>query len=73
MASHKRCPRCGSDRVVPIAYGLPSAADATKLGDVIFGGCVIRDGNPDEGCLACGFDWVRGSKLGPILGTATTT
>jgi hypothetical protein len=72
MASDNRCPGCGSDRVVPIAYGLPSAAGSTTFGEVIFGGCVIRDGAPDEGCLACGFKWVRGSEGEPILGTATT-
>jgi hypothetical protein len=58
MASDERCPRCRSDRVVLIAYGLPSATDAVDLDDIIFGGCVIRDGDPDVGCLACGFRWV---------------
>jgi hypothetical protein len=74
MASDERCPRCGSDRVVPIAYGLPSAASAAAAeaimhGDVILGGCVIRDGDPDVGCLACRFRWVR-SEGSAILGPA---
>jgi hypothetical protein len=71
MASDERCPRCGSDRVAPIAYGLPSppSAAAIKHGDVILGGCVIRDGDPDVGCLACRFRWVR-SEGSAILGPA---
>jgi hypothetical protein len=74
MASDERCPQCGSGRVVPIAYGLPSATSAAAAaaimhGDVILGGCVIRDGDPDVGCLACRFRWVR-SEGSAILGPA---
>lgn len=53
------CPHCGSQRCVPVAYGLPGIdlqAEAER-GDVILGGCVIWEGQPDWACTVCGFEW----------------
>ena len=51
------CPKCRSDRTVPILYGYPSheAFEAEERGELILGGCEMIDGMPHEdyGCLDC--------------------
>ena len=44
------CPKCKSDRTVPILYGYPSheAFEAEERGDLILGGCEMIDGMPHE-------------------------
>ena len=49
------CPGCGSDRVVPIVYGLPEPAleREAQRGEVELGGCVVEPGLPVHRCLEC--------------------
>ena len=57
------CPKCKSDRTVPILYGYPSheAFEAEERGELILGGCEMIDGMPHEdyGCLDCDTDGQR--------------
>jgi hypothetical protein len=52
------CPHCGSDRVIPIMYGLPipDLVAAEERGEVILAGCVIGEDAPAFHCSACGRD-----------------
>ncbi len=49
------CPACGSDAVVPLAYGMPgpAMADAARRGEIALGGCVIVSGSPRLSCRSC--------------------
>jgi hypothetical protein len=49
------CPRCGSDRVVPVVYGLPDPElfEAADQGRVILGGCDPLNA-PTHACVRCG-------------------
>lgn len=52
----EHCPSCGSERIVPVAYGFPGpgmSEDAAR-GKIILGGCIIREDNPAWGCRDCG-------------------
>lgn len=55
------CGICGSDRVVPIVYGLPGGELYTKAerGEVELGGCVVFEDAPERRCRACGATWSR--------------
>ena len=57
------CPKCKSDRTVPILYGYPSheAFEAEERGELILGGCEMIDGMPHEdyGCLDCRYRWSK--------------
>ncbi len=51
------CNQCGSIRVVPIAYGLPTEAlRRAERGEVALGGCMVGapSGDPTHRCLECG-------------------
>jgi hypothetical protein len=53
------CPACGSDQVVPIAYGFPDhdmALDA-QAGKIELGGCDITDNDPKWVCRSCDSRW----------------
>lgn len=57
-----RCPKCGSENVCEILYGMPTseALELEEQGKIIFGGCeIIMDDlpQPDYGCLDCKFQW----------------
>lgn len=54
------CPKCGSTRVVPYLYGMPSAEawEEEKRGRLVLGGCCINEDSPDFHCKICGNDWV---------------
>jgi len=52
------CPKCGSSRVVPIAYGEPTRETEARArrGEVVLGGCLIElgpDGDPEWACRDC--------------------
>ena len=49
------CSMCGSKKVVPILYGLPSKKGwkLIKRGKYIWGGCLAGD-DGDYGCVSCG-------------------
>jgi hypothetical protein len=57
------CPRCGSINAVEIVYGLPDVelGMAAERGEVVLGGCIVRDESPDYQCRACDspLPWVR--------------
>jgi hypothetical protein len=54
-----RCPKCGSESVLRIQYGLPSEAllESSESGDVFFGGCCISSDQPSSACQKCGSKW----------------
>lgn len=51
------CPSCGSDQVVLIRYGMPTAEieAAARRGEVALGGCMIGrpGGDPAWRCCTC--------------------
>ncbi len=49
------CPECGSDSVIPIMYGYPSAKgfEAAERGEVALGGGVVSDESPEWECQTC--------------------
>jgi len=53
------CPKCGSERTVPIVYGLPGPElqEAARRGEVLLGGCIVRPGQPTMACLHCKHGW----------------
>lgn len=51
------CPACGSDRVVPIHYGLVPTFEGD---DRVLGGCLTFAGQPDVTCRSCEHRWVAG-------------
>jgi len=56
-----RCPRCKSQKVIPIIYGIPAedALEESVAGNVIFGGEGFDGGEPDYGCLSCDYRWSK--------------
>ena len=66
--SEKLCPICGW-KTVPIVYGLPSAEDLDRQ-DIILGGCIVDDFNPDLACSMCdwsGQEWHLRAPLPPAV------
>ena len=55
MEDARRCPRCHSDEVLPIAYGLPSPemVEESMAGRVKLAGCMVW---PDESTSSGGFE-----------------
>ena len=56
------CPKCGSDQVIPVLYGLPSkeAMEAGRRGELAFGGCCLPPQWSDMNrwcCKQCQFRW----------------
>ena len=55
------CPKCKSNNVIPIVYGLPGyemREDAIK-GKIHLGGCVIEEDAPDFHCNDCEQEWIK--------------
>ena len=68
MKEKPKCPICGWS-TIPILYGLPSIEDS-KRKDVILGGCIIDDLNPDLACSMCdwsGQEWHISAPLPPSV------
>lgn len=64
------CPKCKSKDVVEILYGMPSyeAIEAYERKEVILGGCLVTDNDPDYGCLCCNHRWsVKDFEVEDIL------
>ncbi len=59
MENPPRCPRCHSDEVLPIVYGLPGPelTEASLAGRVALGGCVLFPDAPDRLCRSCRHRW----------------
>jgi len=56
-----RCPRCSSETVVEIVWGLPTARAWTEAleGEIVLGGCVCDEGDPSWKCTRCNADVYR--------------
>jgi hypothetical protein len=54
-----KCPKCNSEKVIPIVYGLPTddAFKAADEGKVVLGGCIVHDDRPFWHCSNCEYDW----------------
>ena len=58
-----KCPKCDSENVAPIYYGIqPDNNEIRELIDnnkIIYGGSIMLDDQPHEdyGCLECGYRW----------------
>ena len=59
MESSRACPRCHSDEVVPIVYGMPDPelVEESRAGRVALGGCVLFPEAPEWRCVVCGYEW----------------
>ncbi len=56
----KKCPRCKSEDVVEIIYGMPTEEllkEIEKKGNYWLGGCCISPDNPDYHCKNCDYEW----------------
>lgn len=65
----ERCPECGSDRIAPVVYGLPTseAGDMAQRGEVFIGGCTPM--GREWGCTECQYQFPgRSQGLEPIDG-----
>jgi hypothetical protein len=62
MKASTTCPRCGSQDVLPITYGLPGPEliEESLAGRVTLGGCMIGPESPNRLCRNCGRDWREG-------------
>jgi predicted RNA-binding Zn-ribbon protein involved in translation (DUF1610 family) len=62
----KPCPRCGSQEVVKIVYGMPSneTSEKVKRREVEIGGCLPSPAAPQWACKSCGFEF--GRTLRPV-------
>jgi len=51
------CPKCGSDKIATILYGMPAFSDSLRkdLNDnkIILGGCCITNDDPTWKCTSC--------------------
>jgi hypothetical protein len=54
----RNCPECGG-KGLGIVYGLPSLelAEAADRGEVVLGGCVIGDEDPNRHGVLCSSEW----------------
>lgn len=59
MTEAPKCLQCGSDGVVPIAYGFPGREmwEAEERGELALGGCVITGDDPRWQCRRCWTRW----------------
>ncbi|MHC4469600.1 MAG: hypothetical protein ACYTDY_00290 [Planctomycetota bacterium] len=60
-ARPESCPECGSERVVPIVYGLPTdeALEMAEQGRFRLGGCCVTGNDPKWGCLDCAWPFTE--------------
>lgn len=59
MEKNSKCPKCGSNNIVPIVYGMPSYEFLEKEGvqEVLLGGCIVNDSSPIWHCKDCQKYW----------------
>lgn len=50
------CPKCGSDAVLRIVYGLPGP-ELEKRTDIYLGGCCMTGEDPEWHCNKCHWEW----------------
>jgi hypothetical protein len=53
------CPKCKEKTGVNIQYGYPSFECREKelKGEVVLGGCMIEEGQPERACASCEHEW----------------
>ena len=63
LAMVNPCPACGSESVIPILYGLPTAAlkPLSEARQVEIAGCCWDEAKPSSRCRDCGHAWARGT------------
>ncbi len=64
MASRPRkCPRCGSERIAGVLYGMPDLSEKLRLdleaGRLVLGGCKVTGNDPRWRCIKCGYEMGR--------------
>ena len=54
-----KCPRCGSEDVLPIVYGYPGPElfEESLAGQVRLGGCMVGPDSPEFHCEVCDHEW----------------
>ena len=59
----KKCPKCDSQNIVKIFYGMPNleAFLQAQEGKIHLGGCCITDSDPEYHCDDCAHEW-RGKE-----------
>ena len=62
LAMENPCPVCGSESVIPILYGLHTAAlkPLSEARQVEIAGCCWDEAKPSSRCRDCGHAWARG-------------
>ncbi len=69
----RKCPRCGSERIAEILYGMPDLSGELRLdleaGRVVSGGCKVTGNDPRWRCIRCSYEMghLRGAS-GAALG-----
>lgn len=58
-----KCTTCGG-KVVPILYGEPDeeGGDLIDAKEIIMGGCIVTDNDPEWGCMDCNTMYIRGKQ-----------
>lgn len=64
LPKRRRCPECGSEKVLAVIHGIPTAAKARQIES---GQAIVADREEWEGmsewyCSSCGCDWSRHSR-----------
>ncbi len=66
----RKCPKCGSNKVAAILFGLPVYSENLQQdmdsGKIVLGGCCISAHDPTWQCIDCGIE-IYQSKLRGIL------
>jgi transposase-like protein len=56
----RKCPRCGSERIARILYGMPALSEELRLEletrRAVLGGCAVAGNDPRWRCTACGYE-----------------
>lgn len=63
--NYKKCPKCGSTKVLKILYGMPTHEVFLKAeaGEVKLGGCCITDSDPEYYCKDCHNEWNKNQAI----------
>lgn len=61
----RQCPSCGSQKVIPIEYGMPGPEliELAEKGKVALGGCCVSPDSPTHECADCGVTFGRDEEL----------
>lgn len=59
MRRTQRCPRCGSEQIIRITFGLPGSELAARVfrDEVYPGGYGVDDESPEWRCRGCGHEF----------------